>query len=94
MIGLLCIHYYVIQKRVFVVPDLYLGSAKSLYWYRWGTNWRTAAAWVIAVLPSMPGFVASVNKSVHVGEAATRIFSLSFLIGFALCKPSLPLDIT
>jgi len=86
MIGLLCVHYYIIQRRVFVVPDLYEGSSKSLYWYRWGTNWRTAAAWVLAVVPSMPGFVASVNSSVTIGVAASRIFSLSFLLGFTLCE--------
>ncbi|KAL1867171.1 hypothetical protein VTK73DRAFT_4283 [Phialemonium thermophilum] len=86
MIGLLCVHFYFIQHRVFQVPDLYEGSSKSLYWYHMGVNWRTAAAWVLAVVPSMPGFVASVNTSVHLGTAANRIFSLSFLLGFFLCK--------
>lgn len=84
MIGLLCVHFYVIQKRVFVVPDLYEGSSKSLYWYRWGTNWRTVAAWVLAIVPSMPGFVGSVNKNVKLGGGAAKVFSLSFLLGFTL----------
>lgn len=86
MIGLLCVHYWVIQKRIFVVPDLYEGSSRSLYWYRWGTNWRTFAAWVLAVVPSMPGFVASVNANAKIGKAASRIFSVSFLLGFTLGK--------
>lgn len=86
MIGLLCVHFWIIQKRTFVVPDLYEGSNRSLYWYKWGTNWRTVAAWVLAILPSMPGFVGSVNKSVKLGTAANRVFSLSFLLGFTLGK--------
>ncbi|KAK5957753.1 hypothetical protein OHC33_000942 [Knufia fluminis] len=84
MIGLLCVHYWVIQKRTFHIPDLYEGSSKSVYWYRWGTNWRTVAAWVVAVVPSMPGFVASVDKSVKLGAGAQRVFSLSFLLGLTI----------
>jgi len=82
MIGLLCVHYYLIQKRCFHVPDLYEGSKTSLYWYYYGTNWRSVVAWVCAVVPSMPGFVSSVNPSLKTGVAAHRIFSLSFVLGF------------
>lgn len=51
MIGLLCTHFYIIQKRRFHVPDLYHGSRKSIYWYNYGVNWRTVVAWVAAVFP-------------------------------------------
>lgn len=84
MIGLLCVHFWIIQKRAFNVPDLYEGSSRSMYWYKWGVNWRTVAAWVLAITPSMPGFVASVDKSAKLGSAANKVFSLSFLLGFTL----------
>ncbi|KAK7892352.1 hypothetical protein LTR67_007448 [Exophiala xenobiotica] len=84
MIGLLCVHFYLIQSRRFHIPDLYVGSKKSVYWYYYGTNWRTVVAWVCAVVPSMPGFVHSVNPSLKVGKGATRIFSLSFVFGFVV----------
>lgn len=51
MVGLLCVHYYIIQKRRFHVPDLYEGSKRSMYWYNYGINWRTVVAWVCAILP-------------------------------------------
>lgn len=51
MIGLLCTHFYIIQKRRFAIPDLYEGSSKSAYWFTYGVNWRTVVAWVCAVLP-------------------------------------------
>jgi cytosine/uracil/thiamine/allantoin permease len=86
MIGLLCVHFYLIQSRRFHIPDLYVGSKKSVYWYYYGTNWRTVVAWVCAVVPSMPGFVHSVNPSLKVGKGATRIFSLSFVFGFVVGK--------
>lgn len=88
MIGLLCVHYWIIQKRVFHIPDLYEGSRKSLYWYRYGINWRTCVAWTCAVVPSMPGFVHAVNPSLTVGTGASRVFSLSFVLGFVLGKSS------
>ncbi|EXJ83127.1 hypothetical protein A1O1_06746 [Capronia coronata CBS 617.96] len=84
MIGLLCVHFYLIQKRVFHIPDLYEGSKKSVYWYTYGINWRTIVAWVCAVVPSMPGFVHSVNPSLKVGVGASHIFSLSFVLGFLI----------
>jgi NCS1 family nucleobase:cation symporter-1 len=51
MTGLLCVHYWIIQKRRFHVPDLYVGSKQSAYWYSYGINWRTCVAWVCAVVP-------------------------------------------
>ncbi|RDW74918.1 hypothetical protein BP6252_06060 [Coleophoma cylindrospora] len=84
MVGLLCVHYYIIQKRVFHIPDLYEGSSKSAYWYFYGVNWRSFVAWVAAVMPSMPGFVHSINGSGNIGTGATHIFDLSFLVGFCI----------
>ncbi|KAK6005848.1 hypothetical protein QM012_007490 [Aureobasidium pullulans] len=84
MVGLLVVHYYIIQKRQFHVSDLYEGSAKSLYWYNGGVNWRTMGAWVLSILPSMPGFVYSVSPGLKGPKAATRLFSLSFVLGFCL----------
>ncbi|KIX95502.1 uncharacterized protein Z520_08622 [Fonsecaea multimorphosa CBS 102226] len=84
MIGLLCVHYWIIQRRLFHIPDLYEGSKKSLYWYRYGINWRTCVAWTCAVVPSMPGFVHAVNPGITVATGATRVFSLSFVLGFVI----------
>ncbi|KAF4125453.1 nucleobase:cation symporter-1, NCS1 family [Geosmithia morbida] len=84
MIGLLCIHFWVIQKRTFIISDLYIGNPKSVYWYKMGVNWQTVVAWVLAVVPSMPGFVASINTDVHLHKSASHVFSISFLLGFTL----------
>ncbi|RFU34897.1 hypothetical protein B7463_g1496, partial [Scytalidium lignicola] len=84
MVGLLCVHYYLIQKRVFHIPDLYEGSSKSAYWYTYGFNWRTFIAWVCAVVPSMPGFVHSIHGAGNIEEGATHIFNLTFILGFFL----------
>ncbi|CAL5873259.1 uncharacterized protein PFLUO_LOCUS7528 [Penicillium psychrofluorescens] len=84
MIGLLCTHFYLIQKRQFHIPDLYEGSRMSIYWYDYGVNWRTVVAWVCAIFPSMPGFVNSVNPALKVDKGGSHVFSLSFVLGFWL----------
>ncbi|KAF2773043.1 hypothetical protein EJ03DRAFT_341272 [Teratosphaeria nubilosa] len=84
MVGLLCVHYYIIQKRQFHYPDIYEGSHKSIYWYTWGVNWRTVVAWIVGVVPSMPGFVNRANPALKVGLSATRIYDISFVLGFVL----------
>lgn len=53
MIGLLCTHFYVIQKRTFHVPDLFEGVKESIYWYNYGVNWRTVVVWIVAVFPRL-----------------------------------------
>jgi nucleobase:cation symporter-1, NCS1 family len=86
MIGLLCVHYYVIQNRNFHYPDLYEGASKSLYWYTWGVNWRTVVAWGLAVVPSMPGFVNEANSALSVPIGARHVYDLSFVLGFVIGK--------
>lgn len=53
MVGLLCTHFYMIQKRRFHAPDLFEGVKESIYWYNCGVNWRTVVAWIVAVFPRL-----------------------------------------
>ncbi|KAK5173556.1 uncharacterized protein LTR77_002237 [Saxophila tyrrhenica] len=86
MIGLLCVHFYIIQRQKFHYPDLYTGSSKSCYWYTYGVNWRTVVAWCLAVIPSMPGFVNDANPALYVPTGAQHVYSLSFVLGFVLAS--------
>lgn len=92
MVGLLCVHYYIIQKRIFHVPDLYEGSSKSVYWYNYGVNWRSVVAWLVGIAPSLPGFAASIKPDdvkVKVSEGAVNFYSLTFIFGFCIGKQPL-----
>ncbi|KAK8154028.1 NCS1 nucleoside transporter [Phyllosticta citrichinensis] len=77
-VGLLCIHFYIIQNRQFT------GNKSSLYWYHYGINWRTAVVWLCAVIPSLPGFLNSVDPSIKVSIHAQHLSNLSFIVGFCL----------
>ncbi|KAM0420344.1 hypothetical protein ACHAPT_011886 [Fusarium lateritium] len=84
LIGILCVNYYIIQKRRFHMPDLFEGSSMSVYWYNRGINWRTVAAWLIGTAPSLPGFSASVNPSISVTQGAINFYNLTFIFGFCI----------
>ncbi len=43
-LGILIAHYFVIQRRVIKVPDLYVTGKQSIYWYTFGLNWRSVVA--------------------------------------------------
>ena len=48
MIGLMIASYLCVHQRKIKVPDLFVGDARSIYWYTYGVNWRA----IVAVSPS------------------------------------------
>ncbi|KAK6383952.1 hypothetical protein LTS17_003244 [Exophiala oligosperma] len=84
MIGLMISSYYIVNKRKIKVDDLFRGNRESVYWYTWGINWRAPIAWALGVFPSMPGFISNVNSSITVSIGWTRLYYISFLVGFSI----------
>ncbi|KZT63321.1 putative allantoin permease [Daedalea quercina L-15889] len=83
MTGLLVSQYYVIQRRYFKVPDLYIGGKQSIYWYSRGVNWRAFVAFFSGVAPCITGFVGSVSNH-PVPLAATHIYDINYIVGFGI----------
>ncbi|KAK7900658.1 hypothetical protein LTR67_002942 [Exophiala xenobiotica] len=84
MIGLMISSYYIVNKRKIKVDDLFRGNKSSVYWYTWGINWRAPVAWALGVFPSLPGFLSNVNYSISVSIGWTRLYYISFLVGFSI----------
>ncbi|CAF3476502.1 unnamed protein product [Fusarium graminearum] len=84
MTGLMVAHYNLVAKGKINVDHLYVGHSESIYWYKAGVNWRAFAAWIVGVVPQMPGFVAAVNMSVHVSDGAVELYRLNYLFGFVV----------
>ncbi|KAL4911463.1 hypothetical protein BDW74DRAFT_184788 [Aspergillus multicolor] len=82
MTGLMAAHYLLVCRGKVNVDDLFTGDRGSVYWYKGGVNWRAPIAWVIGVVPTMPGFVAAVNTSIHVSDQATELYYINYLYGF------------
>jgi NCS1 family nucleobase:cation symporter-1 len=53
--GILICDYWVIRRQTLSLRELYLSEGR--YSYTSGINWRAVAAFVIAIMPVMPGFI-------------------------------------
>ncbi|KAM0277379.1 hypothetical protein ACHAQH_005819 [Verticillium albo-atrum] len=82
MTGLMVASYLVVNKRKLSIDDMYRGGKDSMYWYTAGLNWRAPVAWIIGVVPCMPGFIAAVNLNVTVPDGATELYYMSYIYGF------------
>ncbi|GKT56686.1 NCS1 nucleoside transporter family protein [Colletotrichum tofieldiae] len=81
MTGLMISSYLIVNKKKINVDDLYRGDSTSVYWFSSGFNWRALVAWLIGVVPCLPGFIAAVDMSVTVSEGATELYYMSYLYG-------------
>ncbi|CRK24231.1 hypothetical protein BN1723_013215 [Verticillium longisporum] len=82
MTGLMVASYMVVNKRKLSIDDMYSGGKESIYWYAAGLNWRAPVAWLIGVIPCMPGFIAAVTPNVTVTDGATELYYMSYIYGF------------
>ncbi|KAH6668151.1 thiamine transporter [Plectosphaerella plurivora] len=82
MTGLMVASYLIVNKRRLSTDDMYRGGRDSIYWYTGGLNWRAPVAWLVGVVPCLPGFVAAVNLNVTVTDGATELYYMSYVYGF------------
>lgn len=72
--------YWVVKKRHIDIPSLY--RRRGIYRYQGGINWRAAVAFLISVIPNLPGMVHAVTPSLSVGTIE-HLYDISFLWGFS-----------
>jgi nucleobase:cation symporter-1, NCS1 family len=53
----------------------------SIYWYTYGINPRAIIAFLVGLVPNLPGLINSVNPKVKVGSGA-RPYDFGWLLGF------------
>ncbi|PPJ50640.1 hypothetical protein CBER1_05227 [Cercospora berteroae] len=79
--GILVTDFWIVRKRLIKTDDLYRGNNESIYWYFKGFNWRAYAAFIIGVIPAMPGYVTSVSDLDRAPNSAMKLSRLGFLTG-------------
>ncbi|KAF2400573.1 hypothetical protein EJ06DRAFT_397208 [Trichodelitschia bisporula] len=75
------VDFWIIRKRNWKVPDLYVGNKNSIYWYHAGLNWRAFLAWTMGIWPSFPGFFVATGAA-KLPIVWIRMFQVSWFIGF------------
>jgi len=80
--AILAADFWIVKKRAIDVPALY--RARGRYRYNEaGINWRAAIAFLVSLLPNLPGMAASVNPSLKgkIGNAG-KLYAMFYIWGF------------
>lgn len=83
--GILIVDYYHIRRRVIDVPALYREVDSGYYYWR-GWNPVAVIAFLIGVLPCLPGFLhASLPRTfTHPGDAFTHLYRYAWFVALGL----------
>jgi NCS1 family nucleobase:cation symporter-1 len=86
--GILVVDYYLIRRTKLDVPQLY--EAEGRYSYNGGWNYAAVVAFVLGVLPNIPGFLNAAFPSSfpNVGGVFKAIYTYAWFIGLAVAAVS------
>ncbi|EAT81538.2 hypothetical protein SNOG_11039 [Parastagonospora nodorum SN15] len=71
--------FWVVHQRKYDTLALY--QPGGIYRYTAGCNWRAIVAFVVGVVPNLPGFINSINPGIDVG-VGSRPYTFGWLLGF------------
>lgn len=77
--GIIACDYFIIRKGFYDIHDLFSGRKDGRYYYTGGWNWRAFAAYLLTMIPFLPGF-AAVCGAKNIPEVATKLFDLGSLV--------------
>ncbi|HYD85347.1 MAG TPA: NCS1 family nucleobase:cation symporter-1, partial [Opitutus sp.] len=82
--GIMIADYFVWRKRELSLPALYSGTGE--YSYHRGFSWVAIAALLAGALPSLPGFLATVQliDAAHVPPFLLSLYHYAWFIGFGI----------
>lgn len=72
--------YWLVKRRKIDVPSLYRRHAR--YRYDFGVNWRAVMAFLVSVVPNVPGLAKAVNPSINISAGVEHIHDINYLYGF------------
>ena len=78
--------FWVVKRRKYDILALYRPDIRTYRYVLcglglWGVNWRAVVAFLVGVVPNLPGLIHSVNESVEVG-VGVRPYQFGWLLGF------------
>jgi cytosine/uracil/thiamine/allantoin permease len=73
--------FWVIKDRKYDTLALYQPSNRTYRFNDWLLNWRAIVAFLVGVVPSLPGLINSVNSSIDVG-VGLHPYQFGWILGF------------
>lgn len=80
--GILLVDYFLVRKQKLIVEDLY--KKDGIYWYSGGFNIKAIFAFVLGVLPNVPGFLKQIKAVDHIPSLFEVIYSYAWFVGLPL----------
>lgn len=82
--GILASDYWLVKGQHIDVPSLYDPAGR--YRYQYGINWRAMVAFLVAVVPLLPGLAQSIEspKTLGIGSGLTNLYTFDWLYGFVV----------
>jgi NCS1 family nucleobase:cation symporter-1 len=80
--GILLVDYFILRKQELDIDGLY--RLESPYYYTRGFNLKAAAAFVIGVLPNIPGFLHRVGALSTIPSVFETVYSYAWFVGLPL----------
>jgi nucleobase:cation symporter-1, NCS1 family len=79
--GIMIADYFAVRRGVLQVDDLYRRG--GAYEYARGVNWVAVTAFVLGVLPNLPGFIAALSGT-PTTPLFTTLYNWAWFVGFAV----------
>jgi len=71
--------FWIVKKKHIDIPGLYRRHGR--YRYQYGCNWRAAVAFLVSVVPNMPGMAHAVTPSIVIGDIE-HVYDINYMWGF------------
>lgn len=78
--GIICSDFWLVKNQHLDVPALYNPRGRYRYWH--GINWQGFFAFLVAVLPNLPGLAESISANLKISEGARNLYTICWLYGF------------
>ncbi|KAJ7860606.1 hypothetical protein B0H14DRAFT_3134829 [Mycena olivaceomarginata] len=73
--------YINVRRGQYICALWIIQNTSTSFTYTHGVNWRAVAAFMLALIPSLPGFAAKINTKIKVPIGARYIFALVWPVG-------------
>lgn len=82
--GVIICDYFWLRRGHIKIFDLYANEKSRSYMYNtlWGCNWRGYAAYLLALVPNMPGFAGQCGRPVP--DGAIKLYYFNYIVGFVV----------
>lgn len=82
--GIMVADFWLVKRRHIDLPALY--DPRGRYRYYKGCNWRAAVAFLVPVVPLLPGLAEDISgdSKVHISSGAKHLYTFNWLFGFVV----------